>query len=159
MFDRSVDEYHWHWFHRRPKNFCNQTNPSLSNSAKSLIEQLSEDSASIIRTKSIYLLAQIGGEAVGKLMDALQNDRSEIARLNIATAVSSIGKPSVSELEDIVKFSGDWWLRASAIDALGDIGELKSDSILMLVECLSDESAQGTSKRHICTRHRYARRF
>ena len=139
MFGRSVDEYHWHWFHRRPKNFCNQTNPSLSNSAKSLIEQLSEDSASIIRTKSIYLLAQIGGEAVGKLMDALQNDRSEIARLNIATAVSSIGKSSVSGLEDIVGFSG---VRASAIDALGDIGELESDSILLLVECLSDESAQ-----------------
>ena len=141
MFDRSVDEYHWHWFHRCPKNFCNHINSSLSNSIKSLIEQLSEDSTSIIRTKSIYLLAQIGGEAVGKLMDALQNDRSEIARLNIATAVSSIGKSSVSGLEDIVKFSGDWWLRASAIDALGDIGELESDSILLLVECLSDDSA------------------
>ena len=75
-------------------------------------------------------------------MDVLQNDRSEIARLNIATAVSSIGKSSVSGLEDIVKFSGDWWLRASAIDALGDIGELESDNILLLVECLSDESAQ-----------------
>ena len=86
-------------------------------------------------------MAQIVGEAVGKLMGALQNDRSEIAHLNIATAVSSIGKSSVSGLEDIVKFSGDWWLRANAIDALGDIGELESDSILLLVECLSDESA------------------
>ena len=82
-------------------------------------------------------MAQIGGEAVGKLMDALQNDRSEIARLNIATAVSSIGKSSVSGLEDIVGFSG---VRASAIDALGDIGELESDSIFLLIECLSDES-------------------
>ena len=61
---------------------------------------------------------------------------------NIATAVSSIGKSSVSGLEDIVKFSGDWWLKANAIDALGDIGELESDSILLLVECLSDESTQ-----------------
>ena len=101
---------------------------------------MSEDSASIIRTKLISLLAQIGGEIVGKLMDALQNDRSEIARLNIATAVSSIGKSSVSGLEDIVKISGDWCLRASAIDALGDIGELENDSILLLIECLSDES-------------------
>ena len=140
MFDRSVDEYHWHWFHRRPKHFYSPIKPSLSNSTKSLIEQLSEDSASIIRTKSVYLLAQIIGEAVDKLMDALQNDRLEIARLNITTAVSSIGKSSVSGLEDIVKFSGDWWLRASAIDALGDIRELESDSILLLVECLSDES-------------------
>ena len=75
-------------------------------------------------------------------MGALQNDRSEIARLNIATAVSSIGKSSVSGLQNIVKFSGDWWLKANAIDALGDIGELESDSILLLVECLSDESTQ-----------------
>ena len=140
MFDRSIDESHWYWFHRCLKNFCNHTNPSLSNSTKSLIEQLSEDSASIIRTKLISLLAQIGGEIVGKLMDALQNDRSEIVRLNIATAVSSIGKSSVSGLEDIVKISGDWCLRASAIDALGDIGELENDSILLLIECLSDES-------------------
>ena len=121
MFDQSIDEYHWHWFHRRPKNFCNHIKPSLSNFTKSLIEQFCEDSASIILTKSIYLLAQIGGEAVGKSMDALQNDPSEIARLNIATAVSSIGKSSVSGLEDIVKFSGDSWLRASTIDALGDM--------------------------------------
>ena len=141
MFDRSVDEYHWHWFHRRQKNFCNETNLSLNYSTKGLIEQLSEDSRSIVQTKSIYHLAQIGGEAVGQLMDALQNGHSEIHRLNIATALSSIGKYSVSGLEDVVRFSGDWWLRATAIDTLGDIGELENDSILLLVESLSDDSA------------------
>ena len=141
LFDRSVDEYHWHWFHRRQKNFCNETNLSLNYSTKGLIEQLSEDSRSIVQTKSIYHLAQIGGEAVGQLMDALQNGHSEIHRLNIATALSSIGKSSVSGLKDVVRFSGDWWLRATAIDTLGDIGELENDSILLLVESLSDDSA------------------
>ncbi len=60
--------------------------------------------------------------------------------MNIATALSAIGESAIPVLGEIVSGSDDWWLRATAADILGDIGKPAAESLLVLIQSLSDES-------------------
>ena len=139
-FDQSVTDYHWHWFHQQDRNWGNYTTRSVDSTVELLINQLSGDCPGIVRTESIYQLAKMGAQAVGALMNGLQNIRSEKHRLNIATALSAIGESAIPVLGKIVSDSDDWWLRATAADILGDIGKPATESLLVLIQSLSDES-------------------
>jgi HEAT repeat protein len=107
-----------------------------------------------------YELGRLGPDALPALMEALQADHGEVAstadtpygklakasrseevRRNISYALVAVGAPAVPELIAATEH-GDWWVRDTAVEALGDIGLQAREAVPSLVERLEDESLQ-----------------
>lgn len=101
-----------------------------------------------------------GVKAVPDLIEALQNnyrktspspetsygelsksDRAEEIRRNLSYAFTVVGKAAVPSLIDAVNHP-DWWVRDSAVETLGDIGNDAVESIGTLTKALTDSSLQ-----------------
>ena len=87
-----------------------------------------------------YTISEFGAKAVPTLITQLK-DESEDMRRYAFCALSAIGQPAVSSLITAVQHS-DWWVRASAVETLGNIGNSAQAAIPSLKKALQDESEQ-----------------
>ncbi|MDP6353675.1 MAG: HEAT repeat domain-containing protein [Planctomycetota bacterium] len=109
------------------------------------------DGSEAIRLNAVYRLAEIGESAIPALIEELiresdsKRDRNLEARytnpsqLLSVYALSAIGLPAVSALTGLLDHD-DWWVRAAASDALGDIGAQAVSSVPSLTRMLKDHS-------------------
>jgi hypothetical protein len=147
-----TDLYHpmwnsiWAWH-------CGKTDqPSAAEDTEmdELIAALSDESEAV-RLNAAYRLAAHGEIAVPALIEELRReseskrDRNLEARytnpsqLLSVYALSAIGLPAVPPLTILLGHE-DWWVRAAAADALGDIGPLAVPSVPSLTRLLTDPS-------------------
>ena len=104
------------------------------------------DSEASVRLDAAYSLGTSGEPAVEPLIDALRHapqpgeTTDEPIRLNAANALSAIGSPAVPALISLLNDDSPWWVRATAADTLGDVGEPSTDAVPALLRALEDES-------------------
>ena len=78
---------------------------------------------------AVYTLGTIGESAVDPLVETLRQTAEpvEITEEPILThaayALSAIGAAAVPALTSVLKDDAAWWVRATAADILGDIGQ------------------------------------
>lgn len=109
------------------------------------------DVSEAVRLDAAYALGGSGAAAVPAVLEALVTEAEAAgeAYLNAAHtnpsetyagyALAAIGGPAVPALIDTLG-AEQWWLRASAADILGDIGQPAGDAVPALRKALADES-------------------
>ena len=142
--ENDVKMFHqvWEWH-------CGQTNgnghfPSSvtipdSTKIRELVEVLGQDSEPKC-IDTAYAISEFGAHAVPALVKQLESESEDIRRYAFC-ALSAIGKPAVSALITATQHP-DWWVRASAAETLGNIGNSAQAAVPSLIQALQDESEQ-----------------
>ena len=135
--DAKMFQQVWKWH-------CGQTNknshylPSVTK-LQELIKKLRRNSEPRC-IDTAYAISEFGAKAVPTLITQLEDESEDIRRYAFC-ALSAIGKPAVSSLITAIQHS-DWWVRASAVETLGNIGNSAQAAIPSLIQALQDESEQ-----------------
>ena len=134
----------WDWLSGQSETPMKSGNGTTADVARS-IDALRDSEASV-RLDAAYSLGTSGEPAVEPLIDALRHapqpgeTTDEPIRLNAANALSAIGSPAVPALISLLNDDSPWWVRATAADTLGDVGEPSTDAVPALLRALEDES-------------------
>jgi hypothetical protein len=134
----------WDWLGGQSVGQTKNGNGTTADIARS-IDALRDPEASV-RLGAAYSLGTAGESAVGPLIDSLRHapepgkTSDEPIRLNAANALSAIGSPAVPALISLLNDDSPWWVRATAADTLGDVGEPSTDAVPALIRALDDES-------------------
>ena len=104
------------------------------------------DASAPARLNAVYALGAVGESAVDPLIETLRQtaEPAEITEEPILThaayALSAIGAAAVPALTSVLNDDGAWWVRATAADTLGDIGQPAAEAVPALIQALADPS-------------------
>ena len=136
--DAKMFQQVWKWHCGQTNNNSHYHSSSVTK-LQELIRKLRQNS----EPKCIdiaYAISEFGTKAVPTLITQLEDESEDIRRYAFC-ALSAIGQPAVSSLITAVQHS-DWWVRASAVETLGNIGNSAQAAIPSLKQALQDESEQ-----------------
>ncbi len=153
---RGLRTSQWAWHSGRANGTQNGHSPQSRDAVADLIAALSDDSE-ILAIDAAYALGEIGAPAASALIEALpgQDESSltegqtaklgnvtqpELVRRNASYALSAMGAAAVPALVEATTHP-QWWVRQTAVEALGDIGLAAEDAIPALVEVLHNDSS------------------
>ena len=104
------------------------------------------DASAPARLNAVYTLGAVGEPAVDPLIEVLRQTAEpvEITEEPILThaayALSAIGAAAVPALTSALNSDTAWWVRATAADILGDIGQPAAEAVPALIQALDDPS-------------------
>ena len=136
--------WQWHTGGENPKN-------GRDAPIEQLLEELQSEEE-YQRLRAAYALGAVGEPAVPALMHVLEREASERLEANLerhhtnpgqldsAYALGATGPAAVPALVKALNHP-DWWMRATAADTLGDMGQFAGPAIPGLTCLLQDESA------------------
>jgi len=106
--------------------------------AKNAVDSLAEsllDASPEVRARAAGALGKIKDErAIGKLTELLISEPIPFVRTRVSQALGNIGNPSVLHyLVNILK-DPEWWVRVRAVEALEQLGEESTPSLLIALE-------------------------
>ncbi len=149
----------WDWHLGRANGGATRKQRKAERSVDELVRSMVNDPEPAC-IDAAYELGRLGPDALPAPMTALQADhgevpstadtpygklaeasRSEEIRRNISYALVAVGAPAVPELIAATEHE-DWWVRDTAVEALGDIGLPAREAVLSPIERLEDRSRQ-----------------
>ena len=104
------------------------------------------DASAPARLNAVYMLGAVGESAVDPLIEVLRQTAEpvEVTEEPILThtayALSAIGAAAVPALTSALNSDTAWWVRATAADILGDIGQPAAEAVPTLIQALNDPS-------------------
>lgn len=148
----AVSESVWNWLTGADCGSNGASGVSIDRSMSAL-----DDSSEEASLQAAYFLGKRGKAAVEPLVDRLcaTPEEEALARvprnpanptggnpseLPAAYALSAVGSPAIGSLEGLLQ-NDAWWVRATAADVLGDIGQPASGTLPALLRALGDENA------------------
>ena len=146
----------WAWHSGRVNGAPNGHGPQSRESIADLIAALSDESE-MVAIDAAYALGQIGAPAASALIEALPGQeegtltdtqtaklgnvtRPELVRRNASYALSAMGAAAVPALIEATKHP-QWWVRETAVEALGDIGLAAEGAIPALIKTLHNDGS------------------
>ncbi len=152
---RGLRANQWAWHSGQVNGVQHSRGPQSREAIANLIAALSGEPEAVA-IDAAYELGNIGAPAASALIEALpgQEDetrtesgaaklgkvtRPELVRRNASYALSAMGTAAVPALIAATKHS-HWWVRTTAVEALGDIGLAAENAIPALIEALGDSS-------------------
>ena len=152
---RGLRASQWAWHSGRANGAQNGHGPQSRAAIADLIAALRGESEAVA-IDAAYRLGDIGAPAACALIEALPGQdeetltdqqtaklgkvtRPELVRRNASYALTAMGAAAVPALIEATKHP-KWWVRATAVETLGNIGLAAEDAIPALIETLDDSS-------------------
>ena len=153
---RGLRASQWAWHSGQANGAQNGHGPQSREAITDLIADLSDESEAVA-IDAAYRLGDIGAPAASALIEALPGQeeetltdtqtaklgnvtRPELVRRNASYALSAMGAAAVPALIEATKHP-QWWVRKTAVEALGDIGLAAEDAIPALIAALHNDSS------------------
>ena len=153
---RGLRASQWAWHSGQANGTQNGHSPQSRDAVADLIAALSDESE-MVAIDAAYALGQIGAPAASALVAALPGQdeatvtegqtaklgkvsQPELVRRNASYALGTMGAAAVPALVEATTHP-QWWVRETAVEALGDIGLAAEDAIPALIEVLRDDSS------------------
>ncbi|MAG36185.1 MAG: phytanoyl-CoA dioxygenase [Dehalococcoidia bacterium] len=154
----------WNWHRGQENGATHNGSADRTASVEELVAAVVGDSE-VESFNAAYTLGEIGESGVPALIEALEDGLGEVSlpadgplparlssygrlasdseteakRRNVTYALSAVGAPAVPELIEAVSHA-DWWVRAAAVNTLGEMGLAASDAVPSLIAALRHDS-------------------
>ncbi len=153
---RELRASQWAWHSGQVNGMQNGHGPQSSAAIADLVAALSDESE-MVAIDAAYALGEVGAPAAPALVAALPGQdeatlthgqtaklgnvtRPELVRRNASYALSAMGAAAVPALVEATTHP-QWWVRETAVEALGDIGLAAADAIPALIAVLGNDSS------------------
>jgi HEAT repeat protein len=142
----------WAWHHGDADTLASGSSRQAAHDTMPLLCEALFDADEPVRLNAAYALAGIGEAAVPGLIAAMRKEAEASWESNLnsgnfdnpsqlysTSALSALGKPAAPALIEALH-DPQWWVRAAATAALGDMGRPARDAVPWLITVLRDES-------------------